>query len=276
MLKLKKITFVLLILISLLLINLSGCTAKPSASNQVIDGFVNNVISAMQNINTYQLDMNLTNGYSYVTQNNNQFSVEQWQWQSQRTLDLKMKQMKMEMDSGDGVSKNTWEAYITGGQEFFNTISPVSKPGSSWIKINQSSRVEAFLSLENQIPSQIELLQTAKEFYITGNENINGVDCFILNVIPAKESISDWVLAQQQPAGLTFILNSRADYNDSYRNSWVRLFIDKSTSLIVRSDVDALFAGKINMGFHASLSFSNINGPVAIQLPPEALNAGEY
>jgi hypothetical protein len=200
-----------------------------------------------------------------------------WQWKSQRQFDLVKSKMQISMDSGDGVTPDVWDSYVIGGWEYFHGISPPVLPVGSeaWFKTKLLENSSLF-SNEAQISPLIELLKTATKISLVGLENVDGDDCYILQVTPSRESIADWVISQQQPEGLDLSVLSvnPPKYAKGYQESWIRVWIAKDSHLVKQTEFNVLFVIKqANIDFQGQMNFSDFNEPVSIEVPPEGLNA---
>jgi hypothetical protein len=266
-----------------LLTGLTSCASK-SVDNSAEQQIVSNTINAMGKISTYKLDADLTMAFTYKNTEQPYTSnfTNKWEWQSQRQFNLANSQMKMSMNCGDGVSKFIWDNYVTDGWEYFKNILPQVMPigSDTWFKI-QLGPNNRFFSNEAQIAPLDELFKTAAKITLIGSENLDGSDCYILQVAPSREGISDWIISQQQPQGRTIIplrhggLPPVNDYATGYQTSWIRVWVEKDNYLVKKIEISVFFSLDINSisDFKGQMNFSDYNEPVSIEIPPDGLKA---
>ena len=267
----KMITFIVMLLL-IIAANLTSCAGKTGGLE-----IIPNTISSMSGINSFKLDMNLvlTNTASGNTESPIYFN--KWQWKSQRQFDLIKKEMQVSMNSGDGTTINIWDAYLVDGWEYFHTISPLPQPADSlaWFKTKLSENNRLFVD-EAQISPLVDLLKTATKASLVGLENVDGTECYVLQITPSQESLANWVISQQQPAGLDLseLATASAEYVKGYQNSWIRIWIEKDGFLIKRVDINVFFSIKQSIrDFQGQMNFSSYNNPISISVPPDATSA---
>jgi hypothetical protein len=271
-----------LIILAIISISLSSCAGQ-SAENSAEQKIVSNTISALGQVSTYKLDMDLT----LTTMAESQNFSSKWQWLSQRQFDLTKNEMQITMNSRDlfhnEVTPNIWDTYIVDGWEYTKTCSPIIHGSDGivlWSKIKLPENNILF-SNEPQITPLVKLLKTASKVSLVGLENLYGADCYILHVEPSRESMGDWVISQQQPTGVSLwgrgedSVLAKKNYIKDYQESWITIWIEKDSYLVKKAEINALFswdsAGIRN--FQGQMNFSDYNSPISITLPLEALSA---
>jgi hypothetical protein len=265
---------------------LGGCAMEPTITAKEITA---NSISALSKAKTYGLAANVINNYEIIGGNNPHINTARWN--STRFFNIPNKEMNLTMtiDTEYFGAKGHWaiDMYFFNGWKYLHTVIP----DNSWSKTKLTDELWV---AESQIPLQVELLKTATEITLVGNDNIDGVDCYVLAVTPAKELIADWVQSQQQEYGPSLDISwspalvGRDTFIKTYKSSSVKEWINKRSYLLVKSDVNALFEAKpedigasgaqfekIKSTFLGEMKFSDYNGASSISLPNEALNAPE-
>jgi len=215
------------------------------------------------------------------------------------------KKMGMNMtidESGDyypeGDNSST-EMYFTDGWEYYKATSShvVNLSPYPSNPRDKTKLTDELWARETQISFYTELLKTATTSDLLGNETVNGVDCYILSIVPSTQAMIDWVVPQEQPEGpqidIMFGGGIPVVRANAYQSGSVKLWVDKNTFLIQKALVNSDFMGNVggghittvphtpttnpaNSGFEGQISFSAYNQPVTIQLPQEALDAQEH
>jgi hypothetical protein len=309
--KLKRVLPVILALALILSLALSGC-GKPS-SEPGEEQIAASTIAAMGKAKSYQLDTYMTENYIVVEKSSPSITADLWRWTSHRLVDMSKQEMHLAMDSreavGTAVTPYTFERYLIGGWVYYAQSSPYTGGTTNpWIKTKLDEQSNITWSDETQLNPQIELLKTSGDIRFAGTENIDGSDCYIIELSPSAEAATDWVLSQEQYSGLSMgwfrmpMERSREIYIKAFQNGWIKLWIEKDNYLILKVNISLLFDGvpgnilrsdtgldiapgqenstdvgfeHIIRDFNGQWEFSNYNKPVHIQLPQEALNAVE-
>ena len=265
---------------------LTGCNGSPNAKQ-----IVSKSISAINKTQTYALDSNITNIYTVVGGDNQRVNTAGWI--NSGVFDIRQAKMKMTstIDSNYSGAQIHWlgEKYIVNRQEFISN--QLNYGNSTWVKKELPDKSPISKS---ELFQQANLLKTASNVVLAGNEKVEGMDCYVLNITPSVQTIIEWVISQEQPYGPQLdVMNGGAITvvrADAYRNASVKLWIDRDTFLPVKAEIQAVFQGDVGEGsitetpytpstnpvnstFNGQVIFSNYNQPVTIELPPEALNA---
>jgi len=288
---------------------MTGCSGLASDSSiisakQVID----NTISAMNQVKSFTLNTYLTRNYT-VLQKAGLPTADSWEWQSQRHIDVSNQELDYSLDYHavpDDLTSSILNRYLVGGWEYFNSL-PLAGGNNvnAWTKHKLEEQENIIWTGWSQLPPQIELLQSAGSIKLVGTEIINGINCEIIQFDPSAKAAADWVLSQEQGDGPqmwwwgTGLERSREIYIKAYKNSLVKIWINKDDNSVLKENVSLNFdvvPGNVtrmdirlgdsaqdnpnNVGFkdifvefHGQWEFSNYNQPIHIQLPQEALNA---
>jgi hypothetical protein len=267
-------------------------------------------ISAMNQITTFKLDSDITNTYHVNSGNYSGGSGYEWKGSKIVSLPVKNMQINMKVDSyrsdpDSAALKRTdstaFEMYFYNGWQYFNITIPESYSG--WHKtpftISQSyngwskTHSDDWWNFELQTPELTQILTNAQSANVSGNEIVNGVDCFILNITPTTSDAADWIFSQYQPIGPAKVSTGPTLPYDDTTNKGVmfKFWISKTSYLILKVEADVLFAGEINTSinggplssttpkqkvsiqYSGQMIFSGYNEPVSIKPPPEALSA---
>ena len=124
----------------------------------------------------------------------------------------------------------------------------------------------------NSLLQNEELLEDALEVNIVGEETMNGVVCWKLDVEPDMAQILSW--AQTQLAAEMVGLSSDNDSNAIFKDVTVTAWVAKDTYYTVRCDMTMArdVDGNV-MDVSMTMNQSQFNQPVTITLPAVASNA---
>ena len=140
---------------------------------------------------------------------------------------------------------------------------------------------------QKQAEQQIELLKTAKEVKFLGTEVVDGIQCYVFEIVPDMEKLAEY-LAQQQSmlyGGLDIAELVELFANMSIQiKEWVAedsLFLTKAATHMLMElspeDVGATEEDfeKWSIDTTVEVLAHDYNQPVSVELPPEALEASE-
>lgn len=249
----------------------------------------------MSSVNTFTLDTVLTNTFAVYSNNAGDTAATPatptTTWNGHRVVDLGQQKLYLNMDIETAATPFIFERYLIDGTEYFNSTSPVmyhgGMPVSPWITRQNASLWDA----EIQIPQLIALMKTTSQTNLLNSENLDGVECYVLDVVPSNEATADWIVSQDQweGPGLTLshggpTLIGKGAYMKYNKGSSVKLWIGQDNYLVLKSEVSANFSAtsqelgmnsasainKITSDFQGHMLFSNYNQPVDIRPPTEA------
>ncbi|MDD5289506.1 MAG: hypothetical protein PHY28_10400, partial [Dehalococcoidales bacterium] len=211
----------LTILVGLLLIlpaGLGGC-AKEVSAQEITD----NVLLAYPKIDTFKLSMNLTMAMAIES------GIEQMEMNVTGTAAGQINSADNEMQiainmaadlSGQGSQNISEEIYVVGGQSYMK----MSILGfDQWFKMDIP---EVIWNQQNQLEQQVEFLRNAIEVTKLGEETVDGVNCYILQITPDLDAMLDWVKAQQQDVSPDMDL-SNINLNEIFKNLSLKMWVAK-------------------------------------------------
>ena len=290
------------------LIILTGCTDLTSATSQTkAQDIANKTISAMDTVKSYDLNTDLTQNYTVFQKTDPKTVTDIWEWNSQRKVDVTNQQqyLSMNIQETPNYQDYMFQQYLIGGYSYYSQNSPVvGGLTNPWTKTKIDELNIVMWPNIAQVNPLIELVKTSDEVSLIGTEQINGVDCNIIQLNPSAAAAADWILSQQVFPGPSlgwWIATSpeRAKQIDvkAYQHGSVKLWIGEDNNLIykaeisinldvepgnvVRSDTGLGGEGeptdvgfdKILRDFSGEWEFSDYNQSIQIQLPQEVLNA---
>ncbi len=278
----KKIAAMSLVLVMVLSFIACGERAELPSAQEIVDG----VIESLDEIRTYQFDMDMTGGIAGEAEGE---AVEATLVMDlDGVLDLENRQMKIDMTvnvamPGEDEMEMGIETYIVGDMIYM--MMDVPEQGPSWFKLEMP---EGYWGEMSQVESQIELLEAA-QVKVIGSETIEGTDCYVLQLTPDMKQL--WQLVMQQPKlpGEEVPDVAEEFLQEMFRSVSVKQWIAKDTHFLIKAEIDMVFESieltAEAMGLEVGVSLPtyisivllsyNYNQPVSIELPPEAEEAIE-
>jgi len=281
----KKIITMSLVLVSVL--SFVACTTSGSEVERGLppaQEIVNNVIESQDDIRTCQYDMEVNADMAgEVAGEVGEVTIVV---DSSGTLDVENRQMRVDMTmssvaTGEDEMLMAIEMYLIG--EMIYTGIDLPEMGFAWMK---SAMPKGFWEDAYQIDPQIELLSEAMQVKVIGDEKIEGIDCYILEITPDMEQL--WQIAMQQ-SGVgeykTLPEIGEGFIEDVFQDFSVKQWIAKDTYFLTKTEVAMLLEltpaaigfpgeeGIMTMDVTMNMLAYNYNQPVSIELPPEAEEA---
>jgi hypothetical protein len=117
-----------------------------------------------------------------------------------------------------------------------------------------------------------DLLKDAVQINVVGEENVNGVDCWKVDVRPDMQKILNWY--QTTLAGDSGNLSSGMDLSKLFKNVKITEWIAKDTFYPIKVDMTmSMDIEGVVANVQMTTSQSNFNQPVTITLPAAAAKA---
>lgn len=284
----KKV--VALSLVLLLTGSLTACTfgsavdpTLPTAQ-EIIDA----VIESMSDIKTYQFDS------SMMMDATGEVGCESFEMTMDMTLvgtvDIENKQMGADISMGaeipgEGDMDVGMAMYVIGdtaytGMDFFGF-------DSTWVKMEVTDEVWDDMSqMVELIEPYVDLLEAA-QVRVTGIDQVAGVDCYVLEVIPDIDQLWQLAMQQAEATDMGMTLPTEELLSDMFRDFSVKQWVSTETFMITRVLIDMSMEltpkdmgvpdedGILRMDIIMYLLVHDYNQPVSIELPPGAENAVE-
>ncbi len=229
---------------------LSGCIGSEGG------GFdVNKVIEAQKNVKSYVFESEISYGGAGmgITMPMN------------GKVDVENKKMYMNMS----MMGQNMEMYLIGDEMYM-------EQAGQWIKMTksdleqESSGMAGFEDQAKQYEKTTEILKSPKtKIDVAGEETVDGVACYKVNIVPDAEKLKEQLgKSSEMMQGMEYTLNV-----SSYT-----IYVDKVTNFIKKEDVKfdmevSAQGTKMKIGMQMKFVYKDINKPVDIQLPEEAINA---
>ena len=268
-------------LVLVVVLSSAACTQEPSAQ-QIVD----DVIESLDEIRTYQFDMNMTGGMTYEAEGETVEATVVMGFDG--VVDLENRQMKIEITMNMAVPGRDetdigMEIYLVGDMIYMMLDRP--EMGPEWMKLEMP---EGYWGEMSQVESQIGLLEAA-QVEVIGSETIEGTDSYVLQLTPDMGQL--WQLAMQQPKLPGEEVSDVAEefLQEMFSSVSVKQWIAKDTYFLIKAEINMVFASveltAEALGLEVGVSLPtdtsivllsyNYNQPVSIELPPEAEEAVE-
>ena len=269
----KRLFSILLILVMVL--SFSSCESGLSAQ------IVNGAIESLDKITTYQYDMNVNTDIVYdtfevvvSTEFNGVFDVEN----EQMAMDLNMSGI-INGDEGQRVG----EMYLIDNIKYESVtliVNDVHDMEPMWTKREMPA---GYWEEMNQVKVQIEFLEEAVQVEVIGSDEVRGIDCYVLEIIPDMEKF--WQTSMQQPEVAMLPAIDEEFPQEVFKGFSMKQWIEKDTYFLAKAEIEMVLEltprftseeqGLITMDITIDLMVYNYNQPVSIILPQEAEEALE-
>jgi hypothetical protein len=154
--------------------------------------------------------------------------------------------------------------------------------GEQWMKMKLTDDI---WKEQSGVSNMAEFLQSAKGATLEGSEKVNGIDCYILKVVPDTNILAGWVKDQLQSTQAELDL-SQTDMTKTFKQISIKEWIAKDSKMLMQEQMALVTemtpeemgtpAGsfdKMVMDINMSMNYSNFDQPVSVVIPPEAKDA---
>lgn len=261
----------------------STTTARPVETTA--EGITLNVMAAIQDMKCFKYDMEFSMSLTMpfegtiktMTMKNTAMS----------SVDLISKKMVSVIDMtlempGESPQQMTGEIYLMDGWMYMKAAVPGG--GDQWTKMKLT---DSLWAAQSQFTNMTDFLKTPTDLEIAGSENIDGVDCYVINIVPDTEALMNWTMGQMQAMQGQSSLQGM-DLSKILEGFLVKEWIAKDSFSIVRQQIDLSLdmasvmptsptnsASQMSMEMSALLNYHDYGEQVDIQLPTEAVTARE-
>jgi len=275
----KRLIFSLLVFILLFSSGLVGCTGEPT-TQEIVD----KSIAAGSELSSYTFDMEIDMTMEGIPGNNpGNFVIK---GNADGAMDISNNKMRttmvMDVDiPGLGKQAVPVDYYLIDEWMYMKTDLPVVGP--KWMKMQIDS---GMMASQDQLTQQLEMLKNAVSVEVTGKEEIDNVSCYVIELNPDMEQISQWLNSLQQSTNMQSMDMSDIDLEKLIKSMSIKEWVDENSFMLMKADVemflsmspedfgaDAQDMGQINMNINETIRIQNHNQPVEIVLPPEAQQA---
>lgn len=258
----------------------SGCS-KPLTSEEIVA----HAGTAYDTVSTAQMDMTMTmamkviGGKEPIDVNMNATAT--------GSLNVKEKEMAlkmiMDMEMPElGKQNLSTDLYIVDNWMYMGMTLPVV--GEQWTKSKIDDTIWAG---QNQLAQQIDLLKTAIEVKSLGEETIDGVECYVMEINPDVAALTDYIGSQLGEQGGLQNLEG-VDLSKLFESMKIKQWISTRTYFPAKADMNiklkmtpedlggsAAEFDEMTMDISIVVKYFGYNEPVTITLPEKAASAVE-
>ena len=201
-------------------------------------------------------------------------------------MDIANREMQMTMNIATDIPEMDEQAMVSMVylvDEWIYTGVDMPELGEQWFKMEA---VPGMWERQSQLEQQIEFLRSAVEVNSLPDEAVDGTDCYVFEIVPSLEALSD--LLNQQASGAGGVDFSQMDISDLFEEMAITEWVAKDSYQVLKTevymrmqmrpeDVGATEADfdRMVMDMDMTMRLYDYNQPVSIELPPKALDAME-
>ena len=277
----QRIVFVSVLVIALMASLLVGCADK-ELTQEDLEQLVNDVLVANAKVQTVKFDMNTTTKMEMI--GGPQPEGATMVGEGTGAIDSANREMQLIMDMdidvpGKAKQSMPMESYLV--DDWMHIKVSVEEKGAQWMKMPLPDEM---WDSQSAISQQIELLQTAKEVNFLGSQDVNGMDCYVVEMVPSAEALNK-MLSQMQVPDIEEADFSHLSFADMIKEMSFKQWIAEDSYLIMKSETHVLMEissedvgatvdefQKITADQTSVMLFYDYNEPVTIELPADALD----
>ncbi|MBN1856475.1 MAG: hypothetical protein JW846_05910 [Dehalococcoidia bacterium] len=264
----------------------AGC-ANGEMSEEDVERVVADIVSANSAVDTVTFDLTMNGNIDVAeTDDVSQIAIVA---EGRGIVDSAAEQMYMALTMnylipGEDTSEIPVEYYFTDGWMYINMEVPGQ--GGQWMKMQMPAEM---WDQQNQVAQQVDMLMTADEVNFLGMEDVNGVKCYVVEIVPALETVRETMSQMKgQMSQFGGVDLSQMDLGSMMTEMSVTQYISAETYLFMRTDqhivmeitpealgIPASSFDRITEDLTTNVVFSDYGKPVTIQLPQGALAATE-
>ena len=202
-------------------------------------------------------------------------------------VDSASQTMHMTMDMvttvpGEGEIEMPVEYFLVDGWMYMSVQMPDA--GEQWMKFQMP---EGMWEQQSQVQQQIDMLRDADEVNYFGLEEVNGVSCHVVEIVPDMETLREMVAQMQgQVSGFEGLDLSAMDLGEMMKSMSMTQYIAEDSYLFMKTtqrmviEITPEMLGipegefeRITEDVSTTMVFRNYDEPATIQLPQGALAA---
>ncbi|MBN1644052.1 MAG: hypothetical protein JW856_04470 [Dehalococcoidales bacterium] len=277
----RVMSFLVMCIILVMSLMVTGC--KELTAEEIVA----NYMMAQSGITSYRADYTLT--YDIEVSEAEEETMNMSMYGTGTTVtDVKDKKLQMTMDMNievpdEETQQASVEMYLVDG--WLYTKVEIPDAYEQWSKAKGSDDFA-----EDDAARIIELVESATESTLQGTEKLNGINCYILEIVPDISKMWDWLMSQMGSELTGSFDISQFDLSKIIESISCKVWVSKSgyrmvkteVTLVMKIDAEAMGvpsededSGSVAMSMSMSMTFYDYNEPVDINLPEEAFGAEE-
>ena len=287
--KIMKVVLVLSLAL-ILSVALFGCAGEEAAQGELTQEELEQIVAdaaiATEGVDTTRFDMNMLMVMDMIAEGEPvrmTIGVDGTGAVDNTGREMRMI-MDMDMDIPElGEQEMATDVYVVGGWMYMKLDVPVI--GEQWMKM---ALTEEIWQSQSQVDPQIELLVSAMEVRLLGSENIRGVPCYVVEIVPEMGILGNLLSQQQGMTGMEGIDLGQLNLADLFKEMSVKVWIAEDSHFLAKSEINVLIevsAGdvggaegdfeEITLDMTVGMELYDYNQGVSIELPEAALQAVE-
>ncbi|MFC2009173.1 hypothetical protein ACFLUT_03870 [Chloroflexota bacterium] len=282
----KKALFAVLALLFVPLVVTTGC-ANGRMSDAELEKIVREVVERNAAVATTTFDMTM----DALVDIEGDAEIDEMSISATGTgvVDSASQSMHMTMDMvttmpGEGEIEIPVEYFLVDGWMYMSMQVP--DQGEQWMKFQMP---EGMWEQQSQVQQQIDMLRDADEVSYLGSEDVNGVACHVVKIVPDMESLQEMVSQMQgQMGGLEGVDLSAMDLGAMMKSMSMTQYIAEDSYLFMKTTQHIVIEitpeqlgipegefERITEDVSTTMVFRNYDEPATIQLPQGALAAAQ-
>jgi hypothetical protein len=272
----KKIAVISALIFTLMLTIPTGCT-DGELTQEEVEQLVNDVLTTNAEVETCKFDMDTYTTIEKTGGSDSGSGV--MTGHGFGAIDTVNKRMQIVLDMDINIPEQerqtmTIESHLDGGWMFITMNLPeeeekqikMQMPDDMWDK-------------QSQLEQQARLLRTAEEVVSLGTGNVNGTNCYLIEVVPSADFLGEF-LSQIEMPEIEGVEPLDIRFRDLVKEMSFKQWIAKDSYLILRSATQVLMElvpedvgatvedfEKITVNQTSELSFYDFNEAVSIEIP---------
>lgn len=264
-----------------------GCAEKEETlTSEQINQIITEAVNGLAEAESYGFDMDVSMTMDVI--GGTEPGTMSMDADATGVIDSVNKEMQMVMGMtmnvpGQDEQEMHMDMYIVG--EWVYVKMSIPEMGDQWMKMKLTPEM---WETQKQVEQQMELLKTATEVKFVGSEVVDGIDCYVFDIIPDLEKLAEYLSQQQGMQGLD--LEDIENLEELFENMSISIkeWIAEDSSLLTKATAHMLMEvtpedvgaspkdfDRMTMDLSTDMTVYDYNQPVSIELPPEALEAPE-
>jgi len=280
----KKTCLATAFAIALLIPILSGCAGNPM-SEEALQSTVEDIIAANASVETAAFDLTIkatveargADGVERVSVSGAGSGVV-----DNANMQMHVTLRQTQDVEGEGAFDTSTEVYVADDWMYIGVA--LDDARVEWMKMRMP---DGMWQRQSQIGQQVELLKAADEVNYLGKDDVNGIECYVVEIVPSMDSVRQMMQqVQGQMSSVGSIDLGNMDLAQMVKQVSMTQYIAVDTYLFMRTEEHMLMEvtpealGVPNNKFDVLveeittiLVFRDYNEPATIQMPQGALTA---
>ena len=265
---------------------MAGCNGQ-SANSEEVNKIVSNILETNAAVENYKVDLSIQQDFHLEATEDNADIPDSMTLTSSGNgmLDIANADMQMKLTTniamaGESGQSGTVETYIVDGYVYSKY--PTPEGGTEWVKM---AMPEGMWDKQNQLVQQAEMLKTADSIKYLGEESIDGVECYVVEIDPSNQAIEKLLSQIDMPVTSSQL---KTELSNIFKDLVFKEWISIDSYLITKTQQHAIIElepgdiglessefKKMTVDLEIEMKLYDYNTPVSIELPAEAMDARE-